>query len=818
MSKHPPKPLRPLVLALHLACLGVTGAALGLPTAAQAQDAAFDFAIPAGPLQSALTAFSAQTRINVSFIPEIAGGGRHSPGVQGRYSAEQALGRLLAGSGLVAVRQGNGYTLERAPGGDAAVLAPVTVSAAVDRSGATEGSGSYTTRSTKTATKLDLTQRETPQSVTVITRQQMDDQGLTGIADALRQAPGITVNRDNTEGYSFYARGFQVENFQFDGVSSLSSAGGNVRDNYSITDSAIYDRVEILKGATGLVNGSGYPSGVVNLVRKRPTADFQGHASIGAGSWDNYRSEVDLSSPLTADGRIRGRLVAAVQDSRSFIDYLKTRQELVYGIVEADLAASTTLSLGVNVQKNKGDATTNAHLPAFYSDGTPARLSRSTNAADRWSYRDQDTQHLFATLEHDFGSGWNLKAHVGQRKYTSREVIAGISGTINATTHSVAHGYIAGTAARFDTDTTEDNFDLQLSGQYSLLGREHKLVLGYTAAHTKAKSSRSDGATDASIPDAFQWNNNATEPGSYNWWWTPTVTAHQKIAYLATVLKPTDRLSLILGARATDYSWKLDSVFASNARASYSTDIDQKVIPYAGITFDIDQHHTVYASYTDVFKPQAYSYDANERQLDPLTGESYEIGAKGSYYGGRLNASVALFQLEQDNYAVNDPSGAMRPSGGVAQVAMQGVTTKGVELELFGEVLPGWQLGSGITYIQPRDADGHRVSATQPERLFKLSTLYRLPGALHQVSVGGNVQWQSGTYFNQTIAGASRRFEQPGYAVVGLVATVQLNARTKATFNIDNLFDKHYYAGIGSYNTVYWGAPRSVMANLRYEF
>ncbi|WP_370679488.1 TonB-dependent siderophore receptor [Comamonas sp. GB3 AK4-5] len=829
---HPATPRHALALAarcalIAMACTAGTGQAQTLAASAAAQaETMQNYQIALGALDEALASFAVRAGISITMPPALVQG-KTSPGLQGRYGLRDGLAGLLAGTGLEAVAGSGGvYTLRALPvvvpgaaAGPGAMLGEVKVTAEAGRSMPTEGSGRYIARSSESATKLDLALQKTPQSITVITRQQMDDQGLQGIADVLRQTPGIAVNRDNTEGYSFYARGFQVENFQFDGVPSLSSAGGNVRDNYSLTDSAIYDRVEILKGATGLVNGVGDPSGVINLVRKRPTADFQGHASVDVGSWDDYRSEVDLSSPLSADGRIRGRLVAAAQDSRSFIDYLKTRKSLLYGIVEADLAASTTLSLGFNIQQNKGQGTTNSHLPAFFSDGTVARFSRSTNAADRWAHRDQDTQHLFATLEHELGSGWNLKAHLGRRTYQSREVISGISSaTIDATTHSVDHGFYAGGASQFNTDTTEDSMDLQLSGKYALGGRDHKLVLGYGSARTKAVSNRSDGDTDALIPDVFHWDNNASQPTAYEWWSRFDVNARQKIAYAATVLQPSDRLSLILGGRVTDYAWSLASINALGRSSYASTKIHGKFIPYAGVTLDVDGQHTVYASYTDVFKPQAYNYDAQDRQLNPLTGKSYELGIKGSYLENKLNASAALFQLKQDNYAINDPSGATRPDGGVASVAIQGVTTKGVELEVFGELQPGWQLGAGITYIQPRDAYGKRVSANQPEKTFKLATMYRLPGTWKHVSVGGNVQWQSGTYFTQQIAGADRRFSQPAYTVVGLVAGVQLSRQLKATFSVDNLFDKYYYAGIGNYNSVFWGAPRSFKANLRYVF
>ena len=818
--------LRPARLACLLHAALATPlflAPLALTTAAHAQistqEGAGHYDIAPGPLGTVLSRFAGTANVVLSFDAALTAG-KSSPGLQGSYRIEEGFARLLAGTGLEAAPQEDGgFILQVRRAGNDVTLAPVNVTAQHALPIMTEGTGSYTTRASNSATRMNLSLRETPQSISIITRQQMDDQGLTNIAEVLQQTPGVTIRRDNTEGYSFYARGFQIENFQFDGVPSLSTAGGNVRDNYSLTDSAIYDRVEVLKGATGLVNGAGYPSGVINLVRKRPTAEFQGHASVGAGSWDNYSGEVDLSGPLNTAGSLRGRVVAAVQDSRSFIDHLKTRQELAYGIFEADLAASTTLSMGFNMQKNKGDATTNAHLPAFYSDGTVARLSRSTNAADKWAYRNQDTQHLFATLEHDFGNNWTLKAHLGQRKYESRELIAGMnSSTIDVNTHSIAHGYLPGTAARFDTDTTEDNLDVQLSGQYSLLGREHKVVMGYSASRTKADSNRRDGTTDALIQNVFEWDNNATEPTAYQLWWTPHIEARQKIASVATVLHPTDRLSLIIGGRVTDYSWNLDSIFANGSRSNFSTKVNKEVTPYAGITFDLDDRHTVYASYTDIFKPQAYNYDANDRQLDPLTGESYEIGVKGSYYGGRLNASAALFRLEQDNYAINDPTGATRPGGGVAYIAAQGVTTKGAELELSGELRPGWQVSAGLAYVQPRDADGQRVSTTQPERTVKLATMYRLPGAWQHVRLGGNLQWQSATYFTQTIAGAPRRFQQDAYMLAGLVAGIDLTHNAKLNVTINNLFDKKYYAGIGNYNTVYWGTPRNVMATLRYDF
>lgn len=804
---------RPLLRATALAL------ALGtLPFYAAAQDSApSTINLPAQSLSQALLSLGQQARVQLYFDPTIAQG-LQAPAVRQATSVEAALAQLLAGTGIEFKRKDNRYTLSKPLSGDSTQLAPITVHAARDTLN-TEQTGSYTATHSNSATRLNLSLRETPQSVSVITRQQMDDQGIQTISDALQQTPGITVNRDNSESYSFYSRGFNLENFQFDGLPSLSSDGGAVRDNYSITNSAIYDRIEILKGATGLVNGAGYPSGVINMVRKRPTSQFQGHAQVSAGSWDTYGTELDLSGPLAAEGALRGRVVGATQDNRSFMDYAKGKQQIFYGILEADLGERTTVAVGLDYQRNRNNATTNEHLPAFYSNGEQFSIGRHVNPADRWAWRNQDTQRVFADLNHRFDSGWTIKLAAGQRDYRTRQVMSGLSAdVVNAQTYEISHGFYQGGAARFDSDSKEKTLDFHATGPFKLLGREHELVLGANYAKTHALSRRWDGDTDKTVPDIFEWNNNATEPTEYEWWLQHDVNVKQHMAYGAAVLKPHDRVNVILGARQVRYDWSLESLNALHNLQRHETQVNGKIIPYLGLSVDLDEWHTAYASYTDVFKPQAYNFKANGEQLEPLTGKSMEVGMKGEYLDGKLNASMALFQIKQDNVAEPDPINPQTPMGGVAYIAVPGVTTRGLELELSGEVMPNWQVHAGYTYARSRDAQGVRASPRQPEHLFKLATYYRLPWAGQRLTLGGNVQWQSGSYFTQQVDGQVRRFERKPYALVGLSGSYEVNKATKLSVNINNLFDKHYYAGIGNYNTVFWGAPRNVTATLRYQF
>ena len=156
----------------------------------------------------------------------------------------------------------------------------------------------------RSANGLVLSQRDTPQSTSVITRQQMDDRAIGSVRDVMENATGMNVQQAESERLTYYSRGFSMDTFQFDGVvkplNSLYQFGeGNL-------DPAIYDHVEIIRGATGLMSGTGNPGGSVNFIRKRPTREFQGEAKVSAGSHDTYRGEIDLSTPFNASGSVRG--------------------------------------------------------------------------------------------------------------------------------------------------------------------------------------------------------------------------------------------------------------------------------------------------------------------------------------------------------------------------------------------------------------------------------------------------------------------------------------------------------------------------------
>lgn len=389
--------LHPLMLALAVVLPGLDVSrtqAAPLVNSEQPGSQARHYTIAAGSLVSVLNRFAEQAGIFLAGHNDLAAGKR-SPGLDGVYSQQQALQRLLQGSGLQAQRQGTGsYVLQAtAVTQEALELGATNISGQAPGT-ISEDSRAYTVGSTSSATGLPLSLRETPQSVTVITRQLMDDQGATSIVDVLRRTPGISVQNYDSERWEFSSRGLPITNFQYDGVNT--DYDGVYDYGTSSTDMAPYDRVEIIKGATGLMTGAGDPSATVNLIRKRPTPAFKASVTGTVGSWDNYRSEGDVSGPLSASANVRGRLVGVHQDRSAYTDHYRSTKDIAYGIVEADLTPDTLVTVGIDQQDTRSRGASWTGFPMYYSDGSRTDFSRSFNPATDWSRRDFTNQTVFA--------------------------------------------------------------------------------------------------------------------------------------------------------------------------------------------------------------------------------------------------------------------------------------------------------------------------------------------------------------------------------------------------------------------------------------
>ncbi|WP_216373257.1 TonB-dependent siderophore receptor [Francisella tularensis] len=252
-------------------------------------------------------------------------------------------------------------------------------------------------------TRLPITLQETPQSATAISLQRLQDESLFSINDVMRNVTGVSVSFYDTQRPLYYARGFAITDFQVDGIPTYS---GSTNQEY---DTAFYDRIEVIRGANGLLSGAGVPSATVNLLRKRPGKEFDASFAVSAGSWDYRRMEADVTAPLTDDGRFRSRVVAAYTDRGLYYDRYKENKMAGMAVLEGDVTDSTTVTVGYQTQDNNPTGSTWGTVAFFDNQGNFAHLARSTNLSPKWSYWKRESSTAFANLEQRFGDNWLLK-------------------------------------------------------------------------------------------------------------------------------------------------------------------------------------------------------------------------------------------------------------------------------------------------------------------------------------------------------------------------------------------------------------------------
>ncbi|MDW7747101.1 TonB-dependent siderophore receptor [Halomonas sp.] len=689
--------------------------------------------------------------------------------------------------------------------GSAEELETVTVEAEA-LSVITEGTERYRVPLTSTATRLDLTPRETPQSVSTVTRAQIDDFSLDTTNDVLESTPGVTVERLETDRTYYTARGFEISNFQVDGI-RVPMPYNNVHGDM---DTAIYDRVEVVRGATGLMSGSGNPAATVNFVRKRPTFEPQASVSASIGAWDQRRLELDLAGPLDDAGRVRGRLVAAGMESDSYLDRLSRERGLLYGVLEADVTDSTLVTLGHTWQQNDTDGNMWGSLPLYDSAGNPTDYDVETSSAPDWSYWDVETHRSFLEVQQELGDRWSLKGTLTHLNMLSDTQLFYIYGTPDAATGRIADDQL--TLSKYDRHLEQWVADLHAKGDVDAFGRSHQLVVGtdWSQSRNQQLSRYPTASFDAGgqgLPPLGDWNGRYPEPDA--WVAFPgtdgDATVKERSVYGAAKLDLAERWTAVGGARL---SWA--DTTGEQYGVSQASDHDRVLTPYAGLIYDVTDRASLYASVTEIFNPQT-EIDRNGDYLDPVDGVSQEVGLKAELFDGGADASLALFRTEQDNVA--QPAGT-RPDGTAFYTGGDGITSEGVEVTLAGELAPGWQASVGYTYLEVEDAEGDATNTYIPRHLVRATTSYR-PAALDALKVGARLRWQDDIERDRDLAEGKTR--QEAYALVDLMASYDFSDSLTASLNLNNVTDEKYLTSL-KWDQAFHGAPRHVMANLTWRY
>ncbi|MYM37295.1 TonB-dependent siderophore receptor [Duganella sp. FT94W] len=672
------------------------------------------------------------------------------------------------------------------------------------------GETSYTAAKAKGGTPLDLSLRDTPQSVSVVTQQRMQDQGLQTVTDVVNNVVGISVNQYETNRAGFTARGFDIDNLQIDGVPTTweqSWSSGEVASSL-----ALYERVEVVRGATGLMTGAGNPSAAINLVRKRATAkELTGSAEIGIGNWNARRAQADVSTALTKDGSVRARVVGEYTDADSWVNLLGNKSKTLYATVEADLTPNTVLDVGFSRQENNVKSPMWGGLSYWYTNGKQTNWDVSKTAAAGWTHWNNSYNNAFANLRHTFDNGWKLDASLTRGDRRGDSQLLYLYGYADATT-GVGLSPFAGS---YLTRTEQTNANLQVSGPFQLGGRKHEAAFGYMYSKADFTSDRRPEGALADIGNYNNWNGAAyPEP---TWGaairYADSVTK-QEAVYGVARLSITDPLKLIVGARVTNYK----KTGQETGSAAYALKNDNEITPYAGLVYDINDTYSAYASYTSIFQPQNYR-SRSGKTLDPVTGKSGEVGVKGEYLDGKVNVSLSVFHIKQDNLAQSDGLGT---DGNPVYKGVDGATSRGLELELNGELARGWNASAGYSIFRAKDATGADFNSIYPRKLLRVFTTYNFAGELSRLTVGGGVNWEGRTYTTDPnapdFAANHGLINQDSFATVNLMARYDISSKLSAQLNVANATDKQHFGMFAAYGAITYAAPRTTSLTLKYKF
>lgn len=666
---------------------------------------------------------------------------------------------------------------------------PTTLDKVVVKGERAEG---YSVRRTSAGTRFDLAPREIPQSVSIISHQRIEDQQLDDIIDVLGNTTGVTSTQSDSERTEFYARGFYIDAYQFDGLPTQMVQNWSYGD--SGLDLALYDRVEVVRGATGLLSGAGNPSASVNLIRKHAdSAELTGSVSVNVGSWGRTRTIVDVGSALNASGTVRGRVIGSYLDTDAQMDRYNQRKTLGYAVIDADLTPDTQLSVGYDYQQKRANGATWGGFPMLYSDGSATPYDESFNASPNWTYWDTTSKRAFATLQHVFSNGWKFKIGATHDETKADDKLfypAYNDWTTGASNFDKTTGAgISPSAGFYNTERRVTGVDGYVDGPFQLFGREHQFMAGLSYNKREYANYGDYQVGGAGLPwnpfaSYFNWTGNISEPN-----WNPLALASegtitQKAGYAAARLSLADPLKLIIGARYTD--WKSEG---ENADRSH-----KETTPYAGLVFDINDTYSAYTSYTEIFQPQTLR-NKQGSYLDPVDGKSYEVGVKGAWFDSRLNASLAVFRIEQDNVGQATMDKVDGQQNETAYVAARGTVSRGFEFELNGELAPGWNATFGASRYVAKDANDADINTNLPQTALKLFTSYT-PQSLQELTVGGGANWQNRIYYPVPAYG---RIEQSGYALVSAFVRYRISPEFSVQANLNNLLDKKYLSQINGY-------------------
>ncbi|MFR0715583.1 TonB-dependent siderophore receptor [Enterobacterales bacterium BD_CKDN230030183-1A_HGKHYDSX7] len=812
---------RPALNSAHLgkaARAALFGTALGLagsPSLLQAAESTPPhqaYAIAPGQLNDVLNQFARQAGITLSSTPQLTGQ-LQSNGLQGQYSPGQGLHMLLQGTGLEAVSQdGRSYVIQ--PQADSAALSlPSTDVRGFSLGNALGSMDGYNATHSQVATKTSTPLVETSQSVSVVTRQQMDDQGAQTVAQAMRYTPGVLTNPYGaTHRYDYVAmRGFNdgsVDNIYLDGLKSMGDNG-----TYSTlqVDPYFLERIDVLKGPSSVLYGRSSPGGLVALTSKKPLFTPYHQVQASAGTQGQRGMGFDFSGPIDEDKRIAYRLTGLADASDTQFDHNKEERYTIAPAVSIDFTEDTSLTLQAYLQHDPNGG---------YHGGNPAdgmlhprnglRLSDHFFEGEPGIDNYERTQQSFSyQFEHRFNDVFTARQNF---RYQDSDVSMDqvySAGWADADSNILNRAYTGG-----DERLHSYIIDNMLQAEFFTGAAKHTLLLGVDYQRRKADVTWRYGSVDpldASNPQYGQGNLQVLGENRYQ------RRLQQTGVYLQDLLE-LDQWRFSLGLRQ-DWVKVSEENRDSNTRVS---DNRSNFTTRAGVLYLFENGVAPYVSYSESFNPNTVS-DQNGRPLAPTEGTQWEAGIKYQPPGTDNLFTASVFRIEQENLASKQPDENFYRAVGE-------VRSQGLELEAHVQVTENLKLLGGYTFtdieysrsmpsLVAPGVDNNGNSPTQaPKQMLSLWADYNFhQGPLDGLRLGGGMR-----YVGYSWVDAENSMKVPSYTLfdasvgydLGKVGLKGVDVR----LNANNLTNETYIASCASLNYCYMGEERNVSATVSYQF
>lgn len=808
--------------------VGMAGLMLGTMQAARAADAAGiqlaqagqSFDIPAQPLAGAITSFGRQSGLQVTVEAAIAND-LQSPGVSGSYTPDEALGRLLAGTG-VSYRfiDANTVTLVRGTAADGAVVLDPLQIDANRRAESPWGpvAGFVATRGA-TATKTDTPLLETPQSISVVTRDQMDAQAAQTMPHALRYTAGMQTDRNGGDERAdfLYSRGMEVGQY----LDGLRLIGGT----WSVPqiDSYGLERVEVVKGPASVLYGQVAPGGLANMVSKRPTDSAYHEIQFQSGNYGRLQAAFDLSGPVDEDRTVLFRLSGLGRHADTQVDQSKEERVAINPAVTWNISDDTTLTV---LGKYQYDPALGAYhrLPAHgtvlhnEAGQIPTDLFLGDPSFDK---QDRTEYSLGYEFSHRIDDVWSLQQNFRFMRvdgefgylYSTRP-----RGVIDDTS-LIRRGSVL-------VDEVNDAFtvDNQVHAKFNTGTTRHHVIAGLDY-----QNNRNDRVDDYGSATDIDFNNPVYgNPGIDFTSFPFQISVSQRMTQTGVYVQDqvaVDRWRFTFGGR---YDW-LENDATDRVGNRDMTSQDEEFTTRLGALYLFDNGLAPYVSYSESFNgvPGA---NENSEIYKPTTGQQYEVGVKFQPTGYNSFVSLAAYQLTQQNVA----STRTDPLTGASFTYQTGeVESEGIDLEAKAALTDSLSLIATYSYVNANISASEngttgRTPVYTPRHAGTLWADYSfLGGYLEGLGLGTGIRMSGKTFGDNTVdlaTGRDKTFLVPGYAVFDAAVRYDLGALSpdlagaRLAVNATNLFDKIYVADCQNDTNCYYGSRRKVYATLSYQW